>query len=442
MNNITDSVPNKTEAFLVVKIDGVEMKHPVDFGRQANYIETMYPYLESLKGQYISGPANEYVAKSMVATENESDDTSTNHILENQTDIVQANELQQKFWFNKDKEDLLNLSIRYALYMSATISGRPIKYDSIEYMSDEEIDRTLNQNDDDDVLMSDCVLYINVKDIGSIEIPLNCNLLPSEVRDSFMDILSVLNNQSDSISKLFADATTLGYNAKQYPSVKSEFEKKIDDCGSLWEHKNSLSFLNLAHNIGMTINFKSPLLKNTILLIDTLSEYVIDKKMNGESVADDDVDKLMSIEEANEVINDLKLESETDYEFNPGKNERDVPIGIGGKPCFDLYGTSSSESALDSSDPADFTALSKSDDMDDILANIIANDITKSNSDKYEPKYRPGLLPQDRIKNGILIDIGPDNTDKFTEDEKSTDSSQNDEDIDEVSFADDESDSE
>jgi hypothetical protein len=228
-----------------------------------------------------------------------------------------------------------------------------------------------------------CTLVIRV-DNEAIEVPLNFGMTADDIKRLYPYLLQFASMPVENPSVKFSADTRKGvYNDLSDDDFKALCERARIQS-SYWYGKSEASILDIAIRFAVDIRLKGIAELSDIFAPDSTLEKAKQKPV--EPISD---------EEAEQIIHDMKLETEVDRDYDPG-DEQDVPLGIAGGLDINFYQSTDDDDFMSDELDSMESKLDVNDDFSDMLAR---DDDLSSYKSNYDPN-RP--LGSDDVKDGLL----------------------------------------
>ena len=189
-------------------------------------------------------------------------------------------------------------------------TGRNSKIDATKYM--------------DEYSLNQCSLMVRV-DGHSLEVPLNFGLTAEEIRRLYPYLVQFANEPMQNPAVSFGQDDTQGKYADLSEQELEDVFEQVNKQARYWYGKSEASVLELAVRFALDIK---------LLGIQELADIFMPvsplEKLQHQDVAP------VTDEEADQIVQDMGLETEVDHEHDPG-DEQDVALGIAGDLSVGLY---------------------------------------------------------------------------------------------------------
>lgn len=237
-----------------------------------------------------------------------------------------------------------------------------------------------------------CSLIIRVEG-EEIEIPVNFGMTADEIKTLYPFILPLVNNKIKSPALEFAEQVKRGGYDGLSEEAYDELVTKMNLQSKFWFDKTEASLLDIAVRFAVDIK-----LKGIVELADIFDTPLPVESIKASPITD---------EEAEHIISSMQLETATDYEHDPGE-EVDIPLGIAGSLNVNLYNSGETEEYLSQ----ELDAMESKLDVKDKFSEILDNDLSDLDEDKYKSDYKAGKYEEHRVKDGLLDMYSSDNESK------------------------------
>lgn len=230
-----------------------------------------------------------------------------------------------------------------------------------------------------------CSLIIRI-DGEELEIPVNFGLTADEIRAIYPYCAKLANTKIPNPAlKFHADSREGRFNDMSDEEYAEELER-IRNQSEFWYQKPEASLLELAIRFALDIQFKG--IQSIQDAFSTVTPF--------ENIK---IKETVTKEEANKILKEAGMETDTDHEFDPG-DEKDVEMGVAGNMSVDIYG---------SGEETDFLAKEldaiETTQPEDRFEKIIKDKQIADIPDKYKSKYKAKGFDEGQIGEDGLLDI-------------------------------------
>lgn len=229
-----------------------------------------------------------------------------------------------------------------------------------------------------DYSRNQCSVMIRV-DGDEIEIPVNFGLTADEIKRIYPFLLEYASTPIKNPAVDFSYETDLGKFGDETDAEHQKHLDSVKQAASYWYDKASASLLDIAMRFAVDIKLKG---------IESLNDI-----FNPVSIIESTKVEPLSPAETEAVIKDMKLETDTDKDFDPG-DEKDIPLGIAGKNSVNIYNSTEKDDYLS----AELDAMESKLAVNDKFAAMVDKDVADKGTDDYKSKYVPGKLSDEEVK--------------------------------------------
>lgn len=277
-----------------------------------------------------------------------------------------------------------------------------------------------------------CSLMIRVDD-ESIEVPVNFGMTADEIKRLYPYLLQYASMPIKNPVVAFNETAKSGV----FNDVTDEdYEKMIarmNEQSRFWFDKSDASLLDIAIRFALDIK-----LRGIAELADIFEPVSVIESVKVEPITDDEAEK---------IISEMGLETETDKEFDAG-DEQDIPLGIAGGLDVNLYDSTEEDDYLSQELDAMEAKLEVHDKFEEILQSDVGDlsDIDTFVEERYQSiKKKPedigsgSLKLYDEEEKGVFDELyAQDDSYNIPEDDTSIEAQSDDLELsDEVNFEED-----
>lgn len=222
-----------------------------------------------------------------------------------------------------------------------------------------------------------CSIMIRV-DGNEVEVPLNFGMTSDEIKKLYPFILQFAEMPSKNPALQFTEDECRGKYSDLSQEDIDALKVKVREQSRFWFDKSEASVLDIAIRFALDIQ-----LKGIAELVDIFSPVSSLESIKVDPISD---------AEAEQIIQDMRLETEVDREFDAG-DECDIPLGIAGGLDVNLYASTEDDDYLSQ----ELDAMEAKLDVEDTFTKIINDESLDADDGRYESAYKPGVVSQDML---------------------------------------------